>query len=453
MRIKGDKKDTRFTAILVLVHAIGFLLACRYTRIYMGDSFEYIYEALNIKHHFFFYSGAPAMPVRTEYMTLRPPGYPLFLLLVYGFTVNNWIVLVLQNALSIFNILYLRRVLLHCGYQKKYDWLLLVFIVAYPAQLIFANTIAPDILLQTFAILYFCNFLNLLQKKRNEFAFVMSLALTAGMLVKPILYPFVVVHLVLLVVYAVYRKTGRLSLVMIATLPLVATLLYNSWNYERTGKFHFSSIQPINALYYNCYLFYMHRDGMAKAREFVQAEKEKIAAMPQFKDRYEYADARSLQILKSNLVPYGIFHARESLRFFIEPGKGEMDLFTGKLTYGRLYGDKSSGFYATLKRDGMAGMKEYFSNNPSMIAVLIVLFFNCLRAAGIILFLFSRRIAPGIRLSALLFLCYFALMTGPIANTRYFLPVSLISISCAVMGFMPLLQKHKNQTDPERGAV
>ena len=420
MLAKPTKKDIRFVSILVLLHAIGFLLAHHYTRIYMGDSAEYVYEALNIKQHFFFYSGAPAMPVTPEYMTLRPPGYPLFLLLVYMFTVNNWVVILLQNALSFFNIIYLRRILLQGGYQKSYDLLLLLFIAAYPAQFIFANTIAPDILLQTFAVLYFGNLIYLLQKKRNEYAFVMTMALIAGMLIKPILYPFVVVHFLLLIGYALYRRSGRLGLISIALLPLIAILLYSSWNYERTGKFHFSSIQPVNALYYNCYLFYAHRDGMDKAKAFVQDEKEKIAAMPTFKERYEYADARSLQVLKSNLIPYTLFHLRESMRFFIEPGKGEIDLFTGKLTYGRLYRDTSTGFYATIKRDGWSGIGEYFSRNRSMALVVIVLLFNCIRALGIVLFMFSRRIPIGIRLSALGFLCYFALMTGPIANTRYF---------------------------------
>src|SRR5947199_340840 len=106
MILKNSKADKTFIGIIVLVHIFYFLLACHYTRIYMGDSFEYIYEALNIKRHFLFYSGNPAMPISPKYMTQRQPGYPLFLLAVYLFTVNNWVVILLQNVLSVFNIYY-----------------------------------------------------------------------------------------------------------------------------------------------------------------------------------------------------------------------------------------------------------------------------------------------------------------------------------------------------------
>src|SRR4051794_24943157 len=97
MTTRLHRQDKVFIGIIALVHIVFFLLACCYRHIYMGDSFEYIYEALNIKNHFFFYSGNPSMPIAPEYMTQRQPLYPLFLLSVYLFTVNNWLVIVLQN--------------------------------------------------------------------------------------------------------------------------------------------------------------------------------------------------------------------------------------------------------------------------------------------------------------------------------------------------------------------
>src|ERR1700733_3832924 len=148
MALNFDRRDKIFISIIALVHVAFFLMACRFTRIYMGDSFEYIYEALNMKRYFFFYSGNPAMPIMPEYMTQRQPLYPLFLLGVYLFTVNNWIVVVLQNLLSVAKIYYPRNVSLKIGYRKKQDWLLLLFVIACPAQFINANTVAPDILLQ-----------------------------------------------------------------------------------------------------------------------------------------------------------------------------------------------------------------------------------------------------------------------------------------------------------------
>jgi len=440
MQVKKLNKDIVFIAVLALAHAIGFLLACRYTRIYMGDSFEYIYEALNIKQHFFFYSGAPAMPVIEEYMTQRQPGYPFFLLLVYYFSVNNWIVLVLQNILSIFNICLLRKLILRLGYNTKYDWLLLLLVLTYPAQIIYANTIAPDILLQTFTLMYVYNFVQLFKERRGKYAVYMSLALVMGLFVKPVLYPFSMLHVIILLGLGLFNKSVLKQATFAAFLPLCAVLLYNTWNYERTGKFHFSSNQAFNALFYYA-MFVGDKYGADSSAHFLHAERARMAAMPLYRDRYNYANARGTALLKSNLLPYSKFHLKNSLRYLIEPGKGEIDLFTGKLSYGRLYSGKGEGFYSTLKGKGIAGMPAYFKANPSMLVVCVVLLFNLLRLMGLVLFMFSKHVSLNIRLFLLLLICYFAVTTGPIAHTRYFLPISLLFAGCVVMSWQFRVEK------------
>ncbi len=435
-----SRRDKIFIGIVVLVHVAFFLLACLYKRIYMGDSFEYIYEALNVKRYFFFYSGNPAMPIVPEYMTQRQPGYPLFLLTVYLFTVNNWVVLVLQNLLSVFNIFYARKTFFKMGYNEKYDWLLLLLIIAYPAQFINANTIAPDILLQTFTLLYFGNFVSVLQTKQLKYLIWMSLALVAGLFVKPVLYPFVIVHLLLIIGMGIYQRTALQRVVVVAIVPLCAVLCYNYSNYTRTGKFHFTSNQSFNANYYY-YAYFNNKDGADSAAKFLQKERRDIAFIPEYKDRYDYANERGMNLLKQNFFPYMVYHLKNSARIFIEPGKAEMDLFTGKLTYGKLYSKEQTGFFATLKNKGAAGMSSYISNNPSLLIALLVFLFNCVRLVGLLVFLFKKDLHWLIRLFTLILLAYFAIAAGPISNTRYFLPVSLITIGAATMGYMGILQK------------
>jgi hypothetical protein len=452
---RGQGYDKRFISVIALVHAVFFLLACCYKRIYMGDSFEYIYEALNIKNNFFFYSGNPALPIEPEYMTQRQPLYPFFLLLVYLFTTNNWIVLILQNLLSIFNIYYARKIFLQLGYQKKYDWLFLLLIIAYPAQFINANTIAPDILLQTFALLYFGNFISLFQTHERKYALRMSLALIAGMFVKPVLYPFALAHMLVMIAMMAYPKTKLRKVALAAILPMCAVLFYNSWNSARTGKFHFTSNQAFNASYYY-YPFISQTQGADSANKFLQREREAYASIPEYKNRYEHANARGTELLKQNFFPYMLFHLKHSARIFIEPGKAEMDLFTGKLTYGKLYSKEQSGFFATWKDKGIAGMGEYFQKNTSMLFVIVVLLFNCIRAIGLLLFFTDKRTHWFIRLFAFIFISYFAVAAGPIANTRYFLPVSIIAIGCAVLGLLAYKEKRSikvtgNTSPLERG--
>ena len=444
MSIKLNRQDKIFIGIIALVHIVFFLLACSYKRIYMGDSPEYIYEALNIKKYFFFYSGNPAMPIVPEFMTQRQPGYPLFLLAVYLFTVNNWIVIVLQNLLSIFNIYYCRNVFLKIGYQKKYDWILLLLIVAYPSQFINANTIAPDILLQAFTLLYFGNFISWIQQKQMKYAVWMSLMLVAGLFVKPVLYPFAVIHLFIIVIVALYQKVKMQRPVIIAIVPLCAVLLYCYSNYLRTDKFHFTSNQSFNAIFYY-YTWFSHKEGMDSANKFLVQERKAVNSIPEYKDRYDYADSRGMELLNQNFIPYMAFHLKNSARIFIEPGKAEMDLFTGRLTYGRLYHKEQTGFYATLKNKGWNGMGAYIQNNPSLPFVMLVLLFNCIRLIGMLAFFFSRNIHWLVRSFTLILIGYFAVAAGPISNTRYFLPVSLIAIGCAVIGFMGIMNKRANK--------
>ena len=443
MGLKLSRQDKIFTGTIVLVHVVFLLLACGYKRIYMGDSFEYIYEALNFKKYFFFYSGNPAMPIVPEYLTQRTPGYPLFLLAVYLFTINNWVVIVLQNVLSVFNICLARKALMNIGYQARYDWLLLLLIIAYPAQFINANTIAPDILLQTFTLLYLGSFVLLLQNKQLKYAVWMSLALIAGLFVKPVLYPFVIVHIFIVIATGVYNKARMQRMVLVSIVPLCAVLFYNYINYTNTGKFHFSSNQSFNAVYY-FYPYISQKEGADSANRFLQNERRNIASQTEFKDRYDYANERGMTLLKQNFLPYVWYHLKNSARIFIEPGKAEMDLFTGKLTYGKLYSKEQSGFFATWKNKGWGGMGEYISNNRSLPFVLSVLVFNCIRLIGMVLFFRIRNVNRGVKLFIFTLLAYFALAAGPIANTRYFLPVSLVAVGIAAIGYTDILQKREN---------
>src|SRR5690606_27843019 len=144
-----------FVTAVALLHILFFCMALHYGKIYNGDSFEYIYEAVNIMQEGFFYSGNPAMKIEEEYKTLRTPGYPFILGAVYIFSVNNYIVLFFQNLVSVFNILYARQKFLSKNFRNKYDGWLLLLLLFFPSQFIYANIMAPDIWLQTCVLIYF----------------------------------------------------------------------------------------------------------------------------------------------------------------------------------------------------------------------------------------------------------------------------------------------------------
>ena len=413
------------------------MAALHWKQFCMGDSAEYVYEALNIKNLFFCYSGNPAMPIEPELMTQRQPLYPLFLMGVYLFSFNARVVVFLQNLISIFNILFAREMFKSLGYDAKYDKLLVLLIAFYPSQFINANTIAPDILLQTCTLLYISCGIKFYKQQKIKYLLWAGLALVAGMMVKPVLYPIALLHIVVAVVAVLRRPAHVQRVVAAAVLPFCFVLMYDRVNELRTGAFHFSSNQAFNAVYY-FYPFVASTYGADSANVFLRKERAAVAAYPEFRDRYGYANKRGGELMKENLGPYLLFHIKHALGLFMEPGKAEMDLFTGRLTYGRLYSKQAGGFSAAWHSKQPGALRVYMANNPSLIAVFPVLLFNILKVIGLMLFLRLRGVPVFIRLFLVVMVGYFAFAAGPIAAPRYFLPVSLVVTCGAIVGLSRL---------------
>jgi len=437
------RADLIFIAVIALAHVVFYLLALHYRSIFNGDSFEYIQEAYNIKDHFFFYSGNLSLPIEAEDMTLRTPLYPLFLCCFYLLHLGNYAVLLVQNVISVFNIAYARKLLSLFGYEAKYDWLLLLLVVFFPSQFVYANTIAPDLLLQTFVLIYFRHAVLLLRQYRLKHAAVMSAALIIGLFIKPVLYPFTFIHLFIVLFACAKKRRTVARFFVVALVPLLFVLGYNYANYQRTGKFHFSSIQSFNAIYYY-YNFYAAEHGTDAAKQFLAEERTKIAAMPQFIDRYDYANERGMALLQKNLVPYVLFHLKKSAQFFLESGKGEVDLFTKKMTLENLYHEKTESFSTVIKSGDAKGAMRYIATYPSALLALIVVFFNAVKIVGFLAFLFYTRQERQVKIFVALFVAYFALITGPITNAHYVLPVSLIIAGIAVVGFVSFNARKNN---------
>ncbi len=443
--MKDRSRDLIFLSVVVLVHLVFYLLAFHFKKIYNGDSFEYVQEALNIKEHFFFYCGNLALPVKCEYMTLRPPLYPLFLMAIYFFAVNSWLVLAIQNVLSVITIYYARDTMLKLGYKRTYDWLLLILIVAYPSQFFFANNICADTFLQCFVVWYFRQLVLFWEKKKWKYAFGASAAVFLGAMAKPIFFPFALINLVFMVLIARSYSLSIYRTILIALLPVCGILAYCGWNQSRTGKFHFSSIEEINTAV-NYQMFMASREGTLSAMDAHDSLLARAAVLPSFKDRYALVSDCSRQYIKSHLASYIRFHLMHSVRFFIEPGKAEIDLFTGWLSYTFL-GTREAvnkGFYATIDEKGWAGLKEYVARNPSIPIVLIILIGNIVKIMGLFLYCVNRSMPRMPRLFIMVIIGYFALAVGPVANTHYVLPVSLIMMCCGAVGIIEFINKRRN---------
>lgn len=441
--MNGIKNSLVFIVAIVLLQAVFFFIALQCGHIYNGDSFEYIQEAINIKEQFFFYSGHRALPLSPEYMTLRTPGYPLFLLAVYLIGINNWVVLFLQNLVCLFNILYCRQTLKLLGYQPKYDGWLVLFLLFFPSQFVYTNLVAPDILLQTCTLVYFRYAVLFLKERHSKYTWYMAAALSAGLFIKPVLYPFAGIHLLMVLIYGLVYKNIELKHVFVAALlPVICIGLYSYGNKIRTGKFHFSSIQSFNAIFYY-QRYFSDKVNVEQGDAFIEQERSDIAKLPRFADRYDKANARGMELLRSNFVPYISYHLGKSCMFFLETGRGELDEFTGRSTLGKLYSGKSKKFITVIRESNSKELIHYLKNNTVVLFALGILFMNILKIIGMLLFFIKAPVQPVVKWFTALFIVYFALITGPISNAHYVLPISLIGMCCSITGFMLILKKHQ----------
>lgn len=439
-----SKADKRYLFVLVLMYALFFAMAWHYGCIYNGDSEEYVLMAKNISKGWL-YAGDLSKPLVTELFTLRPPGYSLFMSLVYMAGLNDWAVLLLQNLIGIFNFWYLRKLLQRFGYHKQYDWLLILFAIAYPSQYVNANTITPDLLLQTTMLLFAGSLVMFLQSKQSKCLVYMSLWLIAGVMLKPVVLPVIYLYTVLVILAGIFIYKSVIKYAGIAVIPLLAVLLYSGFNQQRTGKFHFSSTQSFNAVFYY-FNYYKDTKGADEALVFLQKERGSMAHIPDFAARYDYANARGKQLLKENLVGFVLYNTTHCLRMLIDPGKGELDMFTGRLTLKQLYNvHDTSGFYASYKLRGVAGVKQYIVRNPLMPFIMLVLLGTVLRLMGLLLFFANKQIDYRIRLFVFLFAGYFVFVAGAIAHVRYFMPVSLLVMGCAAIGWGHWLHRRRNK--------
>ena len=433
------KRNTKVLLSIVMLHIIWFATGMMWKHFYNGDSYEYIYLAENIKHGLYYGANA-LLPVVDYGMTSRTPLYSLLLLINYSiFGLNNIPVLILQNILSVASCVLIYDVFQRLLPTQKKSWIYLVLIAFYPAQLFFPTMLVPDTLLQFFLMLYFKELLLSFEIPASKRMARMALWLILATMTKPIVYPFLILQVLYSLWY--FYKTKHIIVVLLGIIPLASLVGYGFWNKSRTGLYHISSVQSHNLLNFNARSFLAFKYGQAYSDSVLEIANKGLDERKGLKAKYEFADQAAKDIVKHDLVSYAFYHLKESVRFFIEPGKIELDLYTGQATL--VFNTKAPNFYTELKKDGIKGAWNYLQGYPYLPFILLVIFFNFLRIIGWLFFLFNKRYSLVLKVFSSIYILYFAVVTGPVSNTRYFMPVLLIMSALSMLGFAGLIDKRK----------
>ena len=143
----------KYLLFLGALHAIFFVLALTTGNIQLPDSIDYIWQAKNFSTHDSLYAYDFSQSFKIDYISKRPPFYGLLIWLVTSIIPSLYAVLFSQNILSIFSAWMVYKLLKdHFHIPKPALWSALLWI-AFPNQLLYANMIMTETLLQFFVSL------------------------------------------------------------------------------------------------------------------------------------------------------------------------------------------------------------------------------------------------------------------------------------------------------------
>ncbi len=360
-------------------------------------------------------------------LTKRPFLYPL-LILFPGFS-NDLVIILLQTLLGFFNIYLTLHLFKKLG--GKSFRLLAVMLLLTPSVFIYTHLVMTETLVMTLSLLIALQLTGGMDPKK---ILKIQLLLIALVFLKPAFYLFPFVNFLFFLFYFAKTKTFRFSIF----LPLLFTIGYMGFNMERTGYFHFSSMQNINLIDYNLYLFKAQKEGTDTANQWRDGIYLQVENLPTFEKQSEYMATEGKKTLQENLIPYSIFHFYGAVRGSIDPGR--FDLMTLVEKY-----DPNQGFLNMLSTAGLKKTIISFFEYKYfwIVLILIPIFIVTLLKWGLIFrHLWKKKKAIDFSSTYLLiFISYAILITGPVNASRYMMPLQGILIAYAIISWESFRQK------------
>ena len=384
---------------------------------FLDDSEEYIRTADNLINEGMLYCGDTDEPADPALYTKRLPGYPAFLVLFRLFTTSMVPVVILQMLLSLASLLLMLKIF---SPEKQGNAILLALLVLFPAQFIYSNMVMTEVLFQFVLMLAAFRLYRYIQTERIGLLWLYQLLLIVAILIKPVMYLFIVPNVILFIV--LYFKSRQRLVLISSFVPVIFVIILGGVNQQRTGYYHISSIQQINLVDYNLYYFLMDRDG----EDAASATKEQIHAtcdaQIDFKERSECLTDSATSVFKEDLKGYALFHLKGMIRFFIDPGRFDIYNYFG------IERESGKGFLYHLNEGGLKGAWRYFISQPVLVIILLLLIalVNLLRLFGFLAFLFNRSFKLEFRLFLFFLVAFLAFATGPLGASRFMLPVVLL---------------------------
>lgn len=420
-----ERKRYIFWISVTVIHVIYFVVAVINKHIYMADSYEYLQQAFNIRNFGSFYCLDFNQPIEMHFFTKRPPLYGLLIMVIKVIYNSDFLVLFVQNVLSMLNIIGLMKILDKQNFNFDFRKLVLVFLICLPAQFIYANMIMSEMLLQTLLFWSFYFFLLFTEEGKTRHIILCNILLALAVLTKPVLVYFWIPNLLLLIYLSIKMKRPRI--VFAGALMPVVIFALSLYNYYTTGSFHYSSIKHVSLTGYNSAFLnikvYGEEEGTRRNLE-VRAHLDSIKSFPEVikeEERIGYG------IILEHKYEYMKFHLSGMINFLMDPGRFDIYNFLG------IKEDNNTGLLYTFTKEGYSGVLRFILRQPVHIIlyILLVMIANILLLISLIHFIFVKSIRVEVRIFLFVLIFYMCLFSGPLGTMRYKLhviPVMLFTI-------------------------
>lgn len=426
----------RFLSALIFIHLLFYVLALIIGGTHIADSYDYLYQAENLRNTGSFYAWNLDEPIKPDYFTKRTPGYAVFL---YFFHSIEWLVLLLQNLMSIVLWWMVYKLLLAFQLDKnKAGWLVLLVLLFQSNTLIYTNSILAETSFQFLLFLgFYCLYRDL---KYQEFWnwLVAGFCFTIALLLKPVLLFFWIPFLAYALVRASQRR--RLQLVWPVFLLPLTVLLWSTHNQNTTGWTHFTSISAVNLKDYNTRLMLESLYGTDSADVVIGEINRTAAFIPDYGHRSRFIIDTCKSILKANKMAYAKVHVKGMVAMMLDPGRFDYVQFF-KLDAG------DEGLMYKLARGDISGMWDTMKVQSPFTVFFFIL--NLLGSVALlILALSGLRVFPKQKMLVVLLvglIAYFWVLTGPVGTARYKSTILPYMVILAGMGIVRAKGSERNE--------
>lgn len=393
----------------------------------INDAVEYTFLADNVLDKGVHYAGNLEDKIDFRLFSKRSLGYPAFILV-------NWQNQLILQVAQLLLLVYCFFIGLHVLRLKNANRTgAIVYGVGFLTSLVLffhtSFTLSDLLLCAAISSMY----LLLLQTETERKYSYLGVLWAFALLVKPVMLPSLLLVPALFVWLRFKKQRTGLNL----ALPVTVWLAVCLFHLNQTGIFEYSSISTINLSQYNAKLTVAKVYGYDSAQSFSNNLTDKL---PSSSEEYlkfkESSTEKALAVLSGHPVSYAQVHLAGMIKMLLDPGRFELFTYFGVNT-------AQHSLTEMLFAKDLDKLKDSFTNDSSLYltyAVLLIIRFVALIGFAISVYFWRRNII------GLVFMLYFLTLTGPVGAARFFLPVLIIFLAQAALGWQVILNSFQKST-------